>query len=338
MNIQFTLDQLEVLERIVATGSFAAAARSLHRATSAVSYAVKSLESALDVTLFDRSSRQVRLTPAGELVLDSAREVLGRSRRLEQMGHELAQGWEPHLRIVVDGALPLAPVVSAVSAFCARGAATKVRLMREFLSGVPRRFEREEAHLMLAHSRPVDPALEGDPLPLVEMVLVVRPDHLLHVQPGQVDRQRLCTFVEILVADSGNRDEAPPHPLSQVGSPRQLEVSDFHVKRQALLQGIGFGWLPVHLAADALAKGELVPLRFEEGSRYWLEPALYHRRDVPLGPAARAVRALLLAEMRTEPSQKAEQPLGAAPQKPRRRAELEAPTAAGKQRAATRDH
>jgi len=51
----FQLDQLEVLEAIDRFGGFAAAARHLHRATSAVSYAVKALESALGVELFERT-------------------------------------------------------------------------------------------------------------------------------------------------------------------------------------------------------------------------------------------------------------------------------------------
>ena len=48
--MHLTLDQLEVLESLTG-GSFSAAARHLGRATSAVSYAIKSLEAALDVEL-----------------------------------------------------------------------------------------------------------------------------------------------------------------------------------------------------------------------------------------------------------------------------------------------
>ena len=47
--MNLTLDQLQVLESIDRLGSFSAAAAELHRATSAVSYSVKSLEAALDL-------------------------------------------------------------------------------------------------------------------------------------------------------------------------------------------------------------------------------------------------------------------------------------------------
>ena len=49
-----TLDQLAALDAIERTGSFAGAAATLHRTTSAMSYAIRALEEALGLTLFDR--------------------------------------------------------------------------------------------------------------------------------------------------------------------------------------------------------------------------------------------------------------------------------------------
>ena len=63
-----TLDQLEVLDAIARLGSFSAAAQELHRATSAVSYANKTLESSLGVSVFDRSGHRAKLTESGRLV------------------------------------------------------------------------------------------------------------------------------------------------------------------------------------------------------------------------------------------------------------------------------
>ena len=78
-----TLDQLLVLEAIARTGTFAAAARELHRVPSAVSYTVKTLEESLAVSLFDRSGHRARLTPAGRRILESGAEILRRARALD---------------------------------------------------------------------------------------------------------------------------------------------------------------------------------------------------------------------------------------------------------------
>eukprot|EP01041_Mallomonas_annulata_P023647 gene23647-44210_t len=64
-----TPDALGMLDAIHRTGSMAAAARELGLVPSAVTYRVRQVEDALDVLLFDRSSRQAQLTQAGKELL-----------------------------------------------------------------------------------------------------------------------------------------------------------------------------------------------------------------------------------------------------------------------------
>ena len=69
-----TPDALGMLQTIASAGSFAAAARELGMVPSALSYRVRQIEDALDVLLYDRSSRQARLTEAGaELLREGSR-------------------------------------------------------------------------------------------------------------------------------------------------------------------------------------------------------------------------------------------------------------------------
>lgn len=64
-----TPDALAMLQTIHTAGSFAAAARQLSLVPSALTYRVRQIEDALDVLLYDRSSRQARLTEAGAELL-----------------------------------------------------------------------------------------------------------------------------------------------------------------------------------------------------------------------------------------------------------------------------
>ena len=114
--MNFTLDQLLTLESIVRTGSFAKAAKELHRVPSAVSYLVRGLESAIGIDIFDRSRRKAELTPAGRQLLEAARDVLAKAQTLERVAAELKGGWEPDLHVVVDGA-PVSTEVCAQSDF-----------------------------------------------------------------------------------------------------------------------------------------------------------------------------------------------------------------------------
>ncbi len=287
MDLNHTLDQLLVLDAIERHGTFAAAAASLHRVPSAVSYAVRTMESQLGVTLFQRLGNRTVLTPAGRRLLESAREVLTQARGLEQVARELRDGWEAELQVVVDGVYPMAPIATALAAFTARRIPTRVRLDVEYQEGVPDRWQADGAALMLILDfDPEDDPLTIHDLPPLDMVLVAAPGHPAATE----DEPDLTDHFELVVKDSSPRyARTPKQTFNQ--SQHVVYLSDFHSKRLAALSGVGFGWLPEHLIAADLAAGSLVGIG---GQRWTYNPKLVHRSDVPLGrAAARFAEALL---------------------------------------------
>lgn len=82
-----TLKQIEALYWISELGSFEAAAAQLNTTQSAISKRIQELESRFDIVIFDRSRRSAYLTPKGEEILRSARQVLDmRNTLLAQLG------------------------------------------------------------------------------------------------------------------------------------------------------------------------------------------------------------------------------------------------------------
>src|SRR5262245_962643 len=81
-------------------GSFTAAARELHVAQQAVSQQVKALEQLLGVTLLDRTSRLVRLTPEGVGFLADCRRVLAAADRAARRVQAAARGEAGTLHLV----------------------------------------------------------------------------------------------------------------------------------------------------------------------------------------------------------------------------------------------
>lgn len=79
--------------------SFARAAQRLHIVQPAVSQQVRRLERELGMQLFDRTSRRVRLTAAGERLLPEARSVLSAAGRTRQVAAEIAAGNAGILRL-----------------------------------------------------------------------------------------------------------------------------------------------------------------------------------------------------------------------------------------------
>jgi DNA-binding transcriptional LysR family regulator len=82
------LRQLRYFVAVADAGTFVHAAERLHIGQPAVSQQVGRLERELGVRLFERTTRHVRLTPAGERLLSEARAVLAAADRLRTVAAE----------------------------------------------------------------------------------------------------------------------------------------------------------------------------------------------------------------------------------------------------------
>lgn len=71
-----TLEELQAFINIVDSGSIVAAATHLEQTTSGVSRALQRLESKLNVTLLERTTRKLKLTQEGQLFLEKARKIV----------------------------------------------------------------------------------------------------------------------------------------------------------------------------------------------------------------------------------------------------------------------
>ena len=100
--------ELRVLVAVEREGGFTSAAASLGLTQSAVSHAIRSIESKVGVVLFERGRHGARPTPAGQRATAHARRIL---RLLETLGAE-ARGAEAG---IVDGPLRIAAFRSAAA-------------------------------------------------------------------------------------------------------------------------------------------------------------------------------------------------------------------------------
>lgn len=110
------IDLLRALEVFLAaadSGSMTTAARSLKVTQSAISQQLKLLETEMGVTLMDRDTRPLRLTPAGLALRSHAAEILTYADRVRGEVRQIATASLPHLRIAMFGTLAgtLAPAL-----------------------------------------------------------------------------------------------------------------------------------------------------------------------------------------------------------------------------------
>src|SRR5512140_3119843 len=130
-----TPDTLALLQAVAQAGSFAGAARELGLAPSAITYRIRQLEDALDVLLFDRSSRQAKPTSAGTELLREGARLLTEVDAVANRVKRVATGWESQLTIAVDSVIASAVMMELVQAFFELAPVTRLRLRDEALSG-----------------------------------------------------------------------------------------------------------------------------------------------------------------------------------------------------------
>jgi DNA-binding transcriptional LysR family regulator len=279
--MKLDLDSIRVLSTVVEQGSFAAASKVLHRAQSAVSYQIRKLESGLNLTIFDRSEYRAALTPEGQAILNEGKRLLAQAEHIEQLANQLGQEWEPSFEVVVDGILEISPIMSVIKSLLNEDIPTKISLTMEYLGGVQHRFDQNKADLMLVKEYQASTQLLSHALPQIECLLCASAQHPLAML-NKVDLNELQQHIELSVHDSSDQDLYSVEHM-HFGGERIFYLSDFKSKKQALLQGIGFGWMPHYLVKKELESKQLMEVNYEHGSRFSFTPHLVWRSEKPLG-------------------------------------------------------
>jgi DNA-binding transcriptional LysR family regulator len=283
-----TYDQLAAFLAVAREGAFTAAAARLHKSQPAVSKLVKNLEHELGVELFDRSGYRARLSDAGRRFRERAEAVVAGTDALAGFGRALGGAVEPIVRLAIDAVVPLAPIVRALRAVEKRFAAVQIELATERLSGALDALRDDRADLAVATklgtgSAKLDAARWGR----VRVLPVARRDHPLAKHRGAVPRALLRAHAQIVLSDSGADPDAPSLNVLEGGL--RWTVTDVAAKKEVILAGMGWGGLPEHVAADALAAKKLVALHIPDFDRDAMELFVLRRGDRAHGPATDAL-------------------------------------------------
>jgi DNA-binding transcriptional LysR family regulator len=279
-----TLHQLVCFEAVVSEGSFQAAAEKLRRSQPTVSSTVKNLETQLQLSLLDRSGYRVTLTEAGRSFYERTRVFLHEMKRLRDHAAQLAMGEESELRVVIGDVSPLRETLGLLRRFFDKCPGTKLHLHFEAISGPVERLLDGEADLILHHIDKADPRLEFVDLFAVKIVPVVAPNFLRFPISKSITPEQMRDYVQCVIRDSARHSQ--PRDYFLLEGARSWTVSDQLMKRELILQGMGWGHMPRYLVERDLRDGKLLPITGRHFRGGQAELVAARRRNTPHGPIA----------------------------------------------------
>ncbi len=235
----------------------AKAARSLGLVPSSLTYRVRQIEGALDVLLFDRSSRQATLTAAGRELLREGSRVMQDLHAVANRVKRVATGWEPQIDIAVDSVIIKSTVLELVESFFALKAPTRVRLIDETLSGTWQALVSGKVDLaigVVADSRVA--GIASKPMGDISFLFAVAPHHPLAKLKEPLTDAQIKAHRIVAVADSTSGQDAVS--VGILHGQDVFTVASMTDKLHAQLRGLGCGRLPESIAKPYIETGRLV--------------------------------------------------------------------------------
>ena len=285
-----TPEALGLMDTVYRTGSMAAAARELGLVPSAVTYRVRQLEDALDVLLFDRSSRQAKLTEAGKELLREGNRLLNDLEQLANRVKRVATGWEPQLTLAVDSIISRATVMELCGAFFSLKPPTRLKIREEALSGTLQALTSGQADLAIGVALEPGTAklLQSKPLGSIDFVYAVAPHHALATAPEPITDDMMLAHRVVAVADSVQRGSGMTVGL--LGGQDVFTVPGMLAKLDAQMRGLGAGFLPEYLARPYIDAGQLVEKKVMQPARVVRLSYAWRGGEGQLGKPGRALQ------------------------------------------------
>jgi DNA-binding transcriptional LysR family regulator len=287
------LHHLRLFTAVVDQGGFTRAASALNLSQPAISKSLKELEDGLQLSLIDRSARSVRLTEAGRLLYDRARELFGVERVAERELRELRGLKRGLLRVGASTTIATYFLPPILGRFQLRHPRVRIQASSANTRTILRRLLESKIDLALVEG-PVDhPRVDVIPWVDDELAVIAPPDHPLLARSGVVAADLATQQFLVREPGSGTR-EVTETALARLGVRLEntMRVGGTEVMKQAVASGLGLAIVSRAAAADQIALGRIavVPVNDLLIRRTLTRLKL---RDRASGTAARELEVLL---------------------------------------------
>jgi DNA-binding transcriptional LysR family regulator len=185
---------------------------------------------------------------------------------------------------VIGDISPLPETLGMLRRFFDGCPGTRLHLHFEAISGPWERLFDGDADLIFHYVDKSDPRLEFVDLFTVRIIPVVAPGFLRFPISKSITPEQMRDYVQCVIRGTATHSESRDYHL--IEGARSWTVSDQLMKKELILQGMGWGHMPRYLIEQNLREGSLLNIsgRHFKGGKAELVAA--RRRDTAHGPTA----------------------------------------------------
>ena len=261
-------DEIESFLAVVETGSFSAAAKKLHKSQSSISYTIKKLELKLDIQIFDRSSKAVVLTDAGRIIQNKLLNILKINNEIFEFTNLIKTGIETKIVLALTAVTPTPFIIQALQVFNKKFPQTQIELQFTTFDEPLDYLANDKADFAITSSMINHHEFDRTQWYNVEFMAVAAAMHPATMP--EITAEDLDDMTYLVVG--GRQTLKKKQSQGMVENGNVWNVTDFLIKKELLLNGLGWGYMPKKIIERELEEGLLQPVR--------AKPLIHKRLDL----------------------------------------------------------
>ncbi|GAA0411302.1 LysR substrate-binding domain-containing protein [Cocleimonas flava] len=258
---------LKIIQALHLNGTLTEAANTLYLSQSALSHQISYLENKLDTKLWEREGRNLRLTQAGKLLLQTAEQVLPVIKQTEETLKAYSEGRQGILRIGVECYPCYEWLTGVIGVFLEKMPEVDIDIVNKFQFSGLEGLLNQHIDMLVTPDMEIRDKVHYETIAEYELVLLVAKDHPLAnhkiVSPTELAKETLLSFPVPLerldiITEFLNPASLKPSKM------KQIESIELMLQMTALDRGVCA--LPQWLAEESTRKYPLQTLQIGENS------------------------------------------------------------------------
>ena len=281
-------EELSAVIAVVETGSFRKAGLKIHKSQSSISYLIKNLENRLKIEIFDRSEKQIKLTDFGHFIYNKSLIINKVNSEIIELSKLINDGIETKLTIVLSAVTPTNYLAEILRDFSMRFPQTQIEIeFQTSLEPIELLLD-NRADMVISYGKIDTEELEKIKWNIIEFIPVTSPEHPSASEI--ITEEDLNSMPQLVV---GGRNTLLRKTSKEIAESSVVwSITDFLVKRELLINCLGWGYMPKPIIQRELSEGILV--KVPKKSILLKQLNLIKKKNSHNGPALRYLWKLFI--------------------------------------------